>query len=80
MVRELRARQEVAGSNHGHCTRMCEALPGLIDSFGQNYLPTGFFRYRFLYPVPKNEAKGLGFGVPVQKPVPKTLVFFSSGF
>ena len=30
-------------------------------------------RYRFLYPVLKNEAKGPGFGVPVQKPVPKAL-------
>ena len=73
MIRELHARQEVAGSNPGHRTRMCGSLPGLIYSFGQNYLATGFLRYRFLYPVPKNDAKGPGFGVPVQKPVPKAL-------
>ena len=74
MVRELHARQEVAGSNPGHRTRMCGFLLGLIYYFGQNYLATGFLRYRFLYPVPKNDAKGPGFGVPVQfEPVPKAL-------
>jgi len=73
MVRELHARQEIAGSNPGHRMRMCRSLPGLIYSFGQNYLATGFLRYRFLYPVPKNDAKNPSFRVPVQKPVPKAI-------
>ena len=53
MVRELHARQEVAGSNPGHRTRMCGSLPGLIYSFGQNYLATGFLRYPCQRTMPK---------------------------
>ena len=61
-------RQEVAGSNPGHRTRMCGPLPGLIYFFDQNYL-----RHRFLYPVLKNDAKYPGFGISVQKLVHKAL-------
>jgi len=63
MIRKLHVRQEITGLNIiPTTTRVCAGLfPDLIYFFG----------HWFLYPVLNIEAKGPGFGIPVQKPVPK---------
>lgn len=51
MVREVRARQEIAGSNPSYTA--------LIFLFDES------FRHRLFYPMPKAQTFGLGYGVPV---------------
>ena len=70
MVRELRKRQEVAGSNSGHHTHACASLffLGLIYCFGQNYLSTGWSLH------PKRALLGTGSFTRCQRSRPKVPV------
>ena len=53
MVREVRARQEIVGSNSSYTV--------LIFLFDES------LRHRLFYPMPKAQTFGLGYGVPVPK-------------